>query len=125
MIARGPLDETLENWTSPQTLRHDAARRASAANHGEHGSVNYNNTAFASPIPTRHEEQGHPRTTPTDTPDQIAKSARKEWRQHGSGVTQALEEKRRQIVEERPGAFSVRVLSAETRLDVSGAKYTA
>jgi hypothetical protein len=57
------------------------------------------------------------------SPETIAQSARKEWRRHGSGVTQVLEENRRG--DERAGTFSVRVLSAETRRDVAGAQYTS
>jgi hypothetical protein len=57
------------------------------------------------------------------SPEKIAQSARKEWRRHGSGVTQVLEENRRG--DERAGTFSVRVLSAETRRDVAGAQYTS
>jgi hypothetical protein len=52
----------------------------------------------------------------------LATSARKEWKQHGSGVTQALEEVRRRD-EERPGTLTARLLSAETRRDITGKKY--
>ena len=126
MTTRNPFNETHDNWSSPQrSLRQDAERRASETHGGEIGCEQHHDNSFTSPIPTRQYKQGHPVATPRDTPDEIANSARKEWRLHGAGVTQALEEKRRKIVEDRPGAFSVRVLSAETRLDVSGAKYTA
>jgi lipid-binding SYLF domain-containing protein len=53
----------------------------------------------------------------------VVQSARKDWQRHGSGVTQDLEEKRN--FSAQPGTLTVRVLSAETRRDVSGAKYTA
>ena len=127
MTTNNPFYETYDSWASPQqrTLRQDAAKRVSAKYDAETESEHYHNNAFTSPIPTRQYGQGNAVSTPRDTPDEIANSARKEWRLHGAGVTQALEEKRRQIVEDRPGAFSVRVLSAESRLDVSGAKYTA
>ncbi|KAG7348245.1 Las17-binding protein actin regulator [Nitzschia inconspicua] len=54
--------------------------------------------------------------------ESLASSARKEWKQHGSGVTQALEEVRRRD-EERPGTLTARLLSAETRRDITGKKF--
>ena len=73
----------------------------------------------------RHHRHRHPLANSTsETPESLANSARKDWRRHGSGITQELEEKRR-IDEERTGTMTVRVLSAETRKDVSGADYTA
>jgi lipid-binding SYLF domain-containing protein len=56
-----------------------------------------------------------------ETPDSLAHSARKEWQRHGSGRTQTLEDMR---AVEKPGTLSVRVVSADTRRDVSGAKFT-
>jgi lipid-binding SYLF domain-containing protein len=54
--------------------------------------------------------------------ESLVSSARKEWQQHGSGATQALEEVRRRD-EERPGTVTARLLSAETRRDIAGNKY--
>jgi lipid-binding SYLF domain-containing protein len=65
---------------------------------------------------------GTPNTT--DSREKMAQSARKEWQQHGAGVTQALEEVRRRD-EERPGTMTARLLSAETRRDVTGKKYVS
>lgn len=69
--------------------------------------------------------QSHPLSTsflqPHETPESLVKSARKDWQRHGDGLTTMLEEKRVAL----PGTLSVRVLSADTRKDVSGAKYTA
>jgi len=46
-------------------------------------------------------------------------SARDEWRKYGTGLTQALQEKR------NAAAFQVRVVSAQSRTDHAGAEYTA
>jgi len=56
--------------------------------------------------------------------DDLVRSARKEWKQHGSALTQDLEETRRRD-EERPGTMTVRLLSAENRRDVTNRKYTS
>lgn len=82
------------------------------------------------PFPTtphtpHHQQYSHPLSNsflhPNETPESLAHSARKEWQRHGTGRTQTLEDKR----VAQPGTLSVRVLSAETRRDVSGAKFTA
>mmetsp|Transcript_1929 Transcript_1929/g.2677 ORF Transcript_1929/g.2677 Transcript_1929/m.2677 type:complete len:509 (+) Transcript_1929:71-1597(+) len=49
-------------------------------------------------------------------------SARKEWRRHGEGLSQASEEKRRP---QRSTDVVVRILAAETRKDISGSNFTA
>jgi len=54
----------------------------------------------------------------------MAQSARKEWRRHGSALTQNLVEARRRD-EERPGTMTVRLISAENRRDVTNRKYTS
>lgn len=51
----------------------------------------------------------------------LVSSARKEWRLHKSGVTQDLEERRNSRA---PGTIAVRVLGAETRVDISNQPYT-
>jgi len=58
------------------------------------------------------------------TNDSLIHSARKEWRRHGSALTQDLEEIRRRD-EERPGTMTVRLISAESRRDVTNQKYTS
>ena len=58
------------------------------------------------------------------SPELLVHSARKEWKQHGSALTQDLEEIRRRD-EERPGTITVRLVSAENRKDVTSKKYTA
>jgi lipid-binding SYLF domain-containing protein len=58
------------------------------------------------------------------SPELLVHSARKEWKQHGSALTQDLEEIRRRD-EERPGTVTVRLVSAENRKDVTSKKYTA
>ncbi len=79
---------------------------------------------FPGTPPTPHVST-HPLSTPFlkphETPESMIKSARKDWHRHGDGLTTMLEEKRISL----PGTLSVRVLSADTRRDVSGAKYTA
>jgi lipid-binding SYLF domain-containing protein len=118
MAPKNPLDDDDDNnnMTSPQpTLREQAALRAEADT-PKHETF---------PFPaTPHTPQAHPLAFSSVTPESLAQSARKEWRQHGTALTQSLEEQRR-LDEERPGTLTVRVLSADTRRDVSGAKYTA
>jgi hypothetical protein len=64
-------------------------------------------------------------TTPRSTTDvSLAQSARNDFKKHGSGVTQSLEEIRRKD-ENRPGTLTARLVSAEERRDVAGKRYTA
>ena len=56
--------------------------------------------------------------------ESLVDSARKEWKQHGSALTQDMEEIRR-LDEARPGTMTARLLSAKDRRDVTGNKYTA
>lgn len=127
-------EEVIGTMQSPSgpTLREQAALRAS-------GTMNSETTPNSSQVAEKRNDDGryppstpstphqalHPLSTPflkpSQTPESVVKSARKDWQRHGSGVTQDLEEKRTS----KPGTLSVRVLSAETRRDVSGAKYTA
>lgn len=64
-----------------------------------------------------------PASSKAATPNTTATSARKEWRQHGSGLTQELEDKRLRLEEQ--GLLTVRVVSTEARRDVAGKQYTA
>jgi lipid-binding SYLF domain-containing protein len=121
--------DDFNTFASPRpTLREEAAMRASVTSEEEtpHLESFPFFTSPQTPSPSSHPLAAAfaSTTTTTDTPDTIAHSARKEWRRHGSGVTQSLEETRR-LDEERAGTITVRVLSAETRRDVSEAKYTA
>jgi lipid-binding SYLF domain-containing protein len=52
--------------------------------------------------------------------DDLAASARKTWRHHGTGVTQALEEQRQQC-----GFMTVSIVAAVERVDVAMQEYTA
>ena len=60
--------------------------------------------------------------TSTGTGSHMAASARKEWRQHGTAVTQVLEDQRSL---NNNNALQVRVISAVTRTDLAGVDYTA
>ena len=51
-----------------------------------------------------------------------ADTARKEWRRHGEGLSQASEEKRRP---QSSADAVVRIIAAETRTDVNGSKFSA
>jgi len=76
----------------------------------------------------------HQQQVPFSSPE-MASQARKDWRRHGSNLTQTLEDKRRQTEQQflseggglmrKPGALVVRVVSAEKRVDLSGAKYSS
>ena len=119
--------ETQGQVRDPQiSFRDEASKRASTSQlrsdlHDHHEHYAYSPLDPGTPSSRFN---AAPRSITTDTPDKIAQSARKDWKRHGSGLTQVLEEKRRSV-SERPGTFGVRILSAESRLDVSGAKYTA
>lgn len=101
-----------------ERLKHEAALRAAAAqeNIDDEGSVEYESFL--------HPRSPHPLEEATASLPSVdlAASARQEWKQHGAGVTQTLEEKRRS---DHPNSITVRVLSAQTRVDASGADYTA
>ena len=63
----------------------------------------------------------HPLQPSTPSPAVLADQARNDWRLHGSGVSQETEEKRRLLQD----GVVVRVVSAEQRVDASGAEYTS
>lgn len=150
MPPQDPFDGAKTTMQSPSvpTLREQAAMRASltltplhqqddatagSVNNNEQGSpsltdisVTPKHESFPFPAtPHTSHQPSHPLSNsflhPNETPDSLVHSARKEWQQHGTGRTQTLEDKR----VSQPGTLSVRVLSAETRRDVSGAKFTA
>jgi hypothetical protein len=118
------------NDSTRLSMRDDAQRRAmtfsSDSDLGSSGVVSSNQ----SPIPA----SPHPLVEDEFSTPHMAFQARKEWRQHGEGLTQALEDKRKQAEHQllhgdglmrKPGALVVRVISAENRVDLSGANYTA
>eukprot|EP00934_Nitzschia_sp_Nitz4_P004118 Nitzschia sp. Nitz4//scaffold53_size117307//80403//82130//NITZ4_003777-RA/size117307-processed-gene-0.17-mRNA-1//1//CDS//3329554226//4108//frame0 len=135
-----------ETMTSPAlTLRQEASLRASNG-HGHAYSTSTSSQSQPSPFsspnpwqtPSKHvalQQEATPQTphpltlgggskpqaqSPSEqTPDYIVESARKDWQRHGPGLTQPLEDKRHSL-----GTWTVRVISAETRRDASGAKYT-
>lgn len=105
--------------TPRPSLREEAALRAEQT--PRHESFPF----YSSPeLPSPSAYPLAPFASSYETPENLAQSARKEWRQYGSGITQSLEETRR-LDEERAGTVTVRLLSAETRRDVSGADFTA
>lgn len=126
------------------TLREQAERRANGSHSPMMNCSNDESNAVATPTaPPRQSSQETPSPQPQQlqqlqqfshpldsasrgkaTPESLAQSARKEWKRHGSGLTQSLEEKRLAL-DRMPGTWTVRVLSAETRRDASGAKFTA
>ena len=134
----------MENpFAAPSTgvsLKDDAQRRAMMAGgaffhspcESDLGSSGFVSDQSATPSSPHHplfEENKAPFSSP-----EMASQARKDWRQHGENLTQVLEDKRRQTEQQllngsglmrKPGALVVRVVSAEKRVDLSGAKYTA
>ena len=110
-------------------MRDDAQRRAMAVHDSDlvsSGGV----SSDQSPIPA----SPHPLVEDGFSSPDLAFQARKDWRQHGEGLTQALEDKRKQSehallhgdgLMRKPGALVVRVISAEKRVDLSGSNYTA
>lgn len=114
------------NDASRLSMRDDAQRRAmtlsSDSDLGSSGVVSSDQSAIpASP---------HPLIDDGFSSPDMAFQARKEWRQHGEGLTQVLEDKRRQAEQQpfglrKPGSLVVRVLSALERKDIAGTKYTA
>jgi lipid-binding SYLF domain-containing protein len=96
---------------SPQpTLRQEAVFRASAEK-PQPQTPSHPLSSMSSSTPVQASPEG----------EDLASSARKEWRLHKSGMTQDLEERRNSRA---PGTISVRVLSAETRQDMSDQPYT-
>lgn len=101
--------------TSPQpTMRQAAAWRASTEkSQAQTPETSYaRNSLDASFTPS-------PQSYPQD--QDLASSARKEWRLHKSGMTQDLEERRNSRAH---GTIAVRVFGAETRQDLSNQSYT-
>ena len=80
-------------------------------------------TTSPHPLASAMKYQFHP-TGSVVQGDDLVRSARTEWKQHGSALTQDLEETRRRD-EERPGTMTVRLMSAENRRDVTNRKYTS
>jgi lipid-binding SYLF domain-containing protein len=85
----------------------------------------HNNNTMSSADMTTRRTQSTPSATSNSNNINTAASARKEWRQHGSGATQVLEEKRRASVHTGPGQWTVRVVQAQKRVDFAGSNYTA
>mmetsp|Transcript_18733 Transcript_18733/g.34931 ORF Transcript_18733/g.34931 Transcript_18733/m.34931 type:complete len:550 (+) Transcript_18733:88-1737(+) len=112
----------------PLTLREQAAQRTNSTTMSAvYATTPTSTTSSSSPHPLAHSStssSGSSSTARGETPEDSARKARKEWQQHGSGVTQAHEDIRRRD-EERPGTVTARLLSAETRKDVTGKKYTS
>jgi lipid-binding SYLF domain-containing protein len=101
------------NLASPQqTLREEAALRASAGKFQEL-------TTPQTPSSSHPLSLSSPLTE--GSTQNLAQSARKDWRMHKTGMTQDLEERR---FSRAPGTISVRVLKAETRKDLSNQPYT-
>lgn len=111
------------------TFREEAEGRASTSN-------NYNTTpnvmneghhqpgAFLTPGDgSSRNDSPVPRGPSSAESRGFANAARIEWRNHGSGVTQDLEE-RRFAHFHLPGTMSVQVLTTDTRFDTSGSEYT-
>jgi len=128
---RAGTHSSSEMLTSPRpSLREEAAQRAEA--YSQQATPTPRHESFPFPQTPHTPAAAHPLAfssftnalAASDTPEVLARSARKEWRQHGAGLTQSLEEKRRQD-EERPGTLTVRVLSADSRRDVNGQTYMA
>lgn len=63
----------------------------------------------------------HPLVHSTPSPAVLADKARTDWRRHGSGISQEIEDKRQQLA----NGIVVRVIGAENRVDASGATYTS
>lgn len=103
---------------SPQpTMREAAAWRASAEKSAESLSPETLGMRHSLDSPFT----ATPQTYRYPQEQDLASSARKEWRLHKSGMTQDLEERR---ISRGPGTISVRVLAFETRLDLSNKTYT-
>ena len=134
-ITKGKEAETMDDnpfnttFSSPRpTLREEGTIRASSGppqtpKQQPQNQRQYHPLAFSTPAHHGDPSVATTSVTTGETPESLAQSARKEWRDHGSGITQSLEEKRR-LDEDRPGTITCRVLSAETRYDVANKKYT-
>jgi lipid-binding SYLF domain-containing protein len=111
------------------SIRQDAQRRAAAmaspcnSDLESSGFVSYQS---AMPVSPSHPLLVEESTIRFASPD-MAQQARKDWKNHGESLTQALENKRLPTESHLMigNALSVRVLKAEKRVDLSGAKYTS
>lgn len=74
------------------------------------------------PPPLQRQRQRHPLNPATPSSINTAEDARQEWRKHGQGLSQLSEEKRRP---QSSQDIVVRIITAENRVDLSGAQYTA
>jgi lipid-binding SYLF domain-containing protein len=73
-------------------------------------------------VPSLTSPPPHPLVHSTPSPSVLADKARTDWRRHGTGVSQEIEDKRQQ---QNENGIVVRVISAENRVDASGAIYTS
>ena len=85
-------------------------------------------TTSPHPLASAMKHQFHPTgsvaTGADATRESLVHSARKQWKKHGSALTQNLEDLRRRD-EERPGTMTARLMSAESRVDITNRKYTS
>lgn len=85
-------------------------------------------TTSPHPLASAMKHQFHPTgsvaTGGDATRESLVHSARKQWKKHGSALTQNLEDLRRRD-EERPGTMTARLMSAESRVDITNRKYTS
>lgn len=90
-------------------------------------------TTSPHPLASAMKHQFHPTGSVSSTPvegdmppsrESLVNSARKEWKKHGSALTQGLEDMRRRD-EERPGTMTARLMSAENRVDITNRIYTS
>jgi lipid-binding SYLF domain-containing protein len=118
-----PTPTHCKNRIDQQTLKMTTANSTMCS-----GSSEFHSSSLSSAHPLTYSASSTASCAITPLSDAVSKkeslvsSARKEWQQHGSGVTQALEEVRRRA-EERPGTLTARLLSAETRRDITGKRY--
>lgn len=66
----------------------------------------------------------HSSNTTTTTSTTPTTDVRQDWRRHGAGLSQLLEERRNSYAS-TTGCYVIRIVSTEPRVDLSGATYTA
>ena len=141
----------VHNNNNNGTLHSPAYRYNSTPQHQQQFNYSYNNnnnnnnnTQLPPPLPNNNNHQDHycppetlsqstsTRATPLPCEDSTnhhnqqhdaAIVARQEWRQYGLSKTQALEELRRRHFHQGNSAMA-QVVSAQTRVDVTGVEYT-
>ena len=128
-----PYSSTMDSRNTAVSSRSSFSQEAPHPPHSYHHSNPQQQPIYIAPTtnpwyeassPEHHQQQQRPTVQQQQPQHQThaVSLARQEWRQHGVGMTQALEELRQ---EQQQHGLMVRVIAAQPRVDVSQKEYTA